>query len=76
MDSAGWTLGGTFAAHLAFVIVDVSHIVFNRNGLKSAYFGTFSAANASGGAGFACYAAFVFVDARYKQTAVFFAAVA
>lgn len=71
MNGAGRAYGFAFAAQLAFLEVDVSQIVFYRNGLERTLFGTFSATDAGCRASLAGYGAFVFIDAAYEHTARF-----
>ena len=68
MNRTGRTSGFTLTAKAALVVVDICHVVFYRNSLKSALFLTLAASDAGIQAGFARYGSFVFIDAFHNHT--------
>ena len=71
MDRSCWTRILALAAEAALVVVDVCQVVLDDDGIKLAYFLALAATDTSVGTCFACYSAFVFVDAHhYHATAL------
>lgn len=70
LDGTRRTLGHTFAARLAFVEIDIGHVVLDMDGLKRTCFLTLATADACIVASLACLCTLFLVDATHIDPAV------
>ena len=71
MNGSGGAYADTFPAQAAFVIVDISQVVFKSDRLERTFFHTFAAADTGHFTCFAGNAAFIFIYTGNEYPAVF-----